>query len=218
MQSQKDSHIESGGTRSSEPTRGRTEIGDTPMNEKTDGDLRRARQAAWDRDTRRREFLTKALQHDAVQEAVTELLFDHVVLGKCHWTVVAASLEPILHEAYEVADEADWQAVARYIADPDAPVDDPAGSRRSKQGSVFDISLIRAFLRSVAEDPFVAERLRSRPEVSMEEGIFRTGAVRDEVTGAVRSGTEEDRNIIAGQLIAEAREVSGPAAAEGAAA
>jgi hypothetical protein len=52
----------------------------------------------------------------------------------------------------------------------------------------------------------------------MEEGFFRTGAVRGEVTGALRSGTEEDRNIIAGQLIAEAREVTGPAAADGAAA
>jgi hypothetical protein len=186
------------------------------MNDETG--TRAVRQARWDADTRRRAFLIKALQHDAVDEAVTELLFDHVVLGKCHWTVVAASLEPILHEVYEVADEADWQAVARHGADPGTPVDDPAGSRRSKQGSVFDIHLIRGFLRSVAEDPFVAERLRARPEVSMEEGFFRTGAVRDEVTGALRSGTEEDRNIIAGQLIAEAREVTGPAAADGAAA
>lgn len=188
------------------------------MNEKADGDLRRARQAAWDRDDRRRAFLTKALQHDAVEEAVTELLFDHVVLGKCHWTVVAASLEPILHEAYEVADPSDWAALALHVMDPDAPVVDPQGTRCSEQGHVFDIALIRGFLRTVADDPILAERLRSRPEIATPgiDPAYRIAAVKEEVTDALRSGTYEDRNIIAGQLIAEAREVTGPAASEGA--
>lgn len=190
------------------------------MNDRDNDDPRGSRRAAWDRDTRRRAFLMKALQHDAVEEAVTELLFDHVVLGKCHWTVVAASLEPILHEAYEVADPSDWTAVALHLMDPDAPFEDPPGARRSEQGSVFDVALIRSFLRTVAEDPILAERFRSRPEIATEgiDPALRVAAVKEEVTGALRSGTDEDRNIIAGQLIAEAREVTGPAAAEGAAA
>src|ERR1700744_2652659 len=54
--------------------------------------------AAWAAGEARRRSLLPALAHDAVDEAVTELLFDHVVRGRYHWTVVASSLAPILSE------------------------------------------------------------------------------------------------------------------------
>ncbi|MBS1892781.1 MAG: hypothetical protein JST59_15905, partial [Actinobacteria bacterium] len=56
----------------------------------------------------RRRMLLAALADEAVDDAVTELLFEHVVQGRLHWTVVANSLAPILSEVTEVADESDW--------------------------------------------------------------------------------------------------------------
>ncbi len=162
----------------------------------------------------RRRFLMAALAHDAADDAVTELLFDHVVRGRCHWTVVANSLEPILGEVAAVAEEADWIAVADHVLDPEAPAADPQGSRRSETGTVFDVALIRGFLGAVAEEPLVAERLSCRPDFwSPGAGpALRAAVVKEEVRGALRSGTDEDWNMIAGQLIAEARDVTGPAA------
>lgn len=155
-----------------------------------------------------------ALQHDAADDSVTGLLFDHVVLGRCHWTVVADSLEPILGEVAAVAEEADWVAVADHVLDPEAPIADPRGSRRSETGTGFDVALIRGFLRAVTEEPLVAERLSCRPDLwSPAAGpVLRATVVEAEVRGALRSGTDEDWNLIAGQLIAEARDVTGPAA------
>lgn len=162
----------------------------------------------------RRRFLIAALQHDAADEAVTELLFEHVVRGRHHRTVVANSLEPILGEVVAVAEEADWIAVADHVLDPEAPVADPQGSRHSKTGTEFDVALIRGFLRAVAEEPLLAERLSCRPDLwsSGADPALRAAVVEEEVRGTLRSGTEEDWNTIAGQLIAEAREVTGPAA------
>lgn len=155
-----------------------------------------------------------ALRHDATDDAVTGLLFEHVVRGRCHRTVVANSLEPILGDVAAAAEDADWTAVLDHVLDPEAPVADPQGSRRSETGTVFDVSLIRKFLRAVAEDPLVAERLSCRPDLwSPSAGpTLRAGVVQEEVRDALRSGTGEDWNMIAGQLIAEARAVTGPAA------
>lgn len=165
-------------------------------------------------DEERRRFLMAALQHDAADDAVTGLLFEHVVQGRYHWTVVANSLAPILSEVTAVADEADWIAVADHVLDPEAPVEDPQGSRRSEQGTDFTLALIRGFLRAVCEDPLVGERLGRRPEIGRRsfDPAFRAGALKEEVLDAFRSGTEEAWNTIAGQLIAEARDVTGPAA------
>lgn len=162
----------------------------------------------------RRRFLMTALGHDAVDDAVTELLFDHVVLGRYHWTVVATSLAPILSEVTEVADETDWAATADHVLDPEAPVTDPHGSRRSEQGTDFTVTLIRGFLRTLAGDPLLRARLRRRPEIERRgfDPEFRGGVLKEEMLDALRSGTEEDWNIAAGQLIAEAREVTGPGA------
>lgn len=111
----------------------------------------------------KRRFLTAALRHDAADDAVTELLFEHVVLGRYHRTVVADSLAPILGEVIEVADETDWAAVADHVLDPEAPVSDPPGSRCSEQGTDFTVALIREFLRAACKDPLVGERLGRRP-------------------------------------------------------
>ena len=173
--------------------------------------------AAWAAGEERRRFLLTALAHDAVDEAVTELLFDHVVRGRYHWTVVAGSLAPILSEVTMVADEADWIAVADHLLDPDAPVTDPPGSRRSQQGTDFSLDLIRGFLRAACADRILADRIERRPEIGRRgfDPALRAGVLKEEVLDAFRSGTEEDWNMIAGQLIAEAREVTGPAAKGG---
>lgn len=161
----------------------------------------------------RRRFLLAALQHDAVDDAVTELLFEHVVRGRYHWTVVAGSLAPILHEVVGVADETDWVAVADHVLDPEVPVSDPPGSRCSEEGTDFEVGLIRGFLRAVCEEPLVAERLACRAELwsPRATAVLRAAVVEEEVRRALCSGTEEDWNMIAGQLIREARDVTGPA-------
>ena len=173
-------------------------------------------EAVWAAGEARRRYLMTALAHDAADEAVTELLFDHVVRGRDHWTVVAGSLAPILSEVAMVADEADWIAVADHLLDPDAPAVDPAGSRRSQQGTDFPIALIRVPSGGLPH-PLVAGRIDRRPEIGRRgfDPALRAGMLKEEVFGAFRSGTEEDWNIIAGQLIAEAREVTGPAAKGG---
>lgn len=162
----------------------------------------------------RQRFLMAALQHDAADDAVTELLFEHVVRGRYHWTVVANSLAPILGKVAAVAEEVDWVAVADHVLDPEAPPADPPGSRRSETGTDFDVALIRGFLRAVAEEPLVAERLACRAELWAPgaTAALRAAVVEEEVRGALRAGTDEDWNMIAGQLIDEARDVTGPAA------
>lgn len=171
----------------------------------------------WTAGEERRRFLLAALTHGAVDDAVTELLFEHVVVGRYHRTVVAASLAPILSEVTQVADDADWAAAADHVLDPEAPVADPQDSRRSEQGADFTVALIRGFLRALADDPLMRERLRRRPEIGG-RGFppkYRGRALREETLDALRSGTDEDWRIVAGQLIAEARDVIGPAAKGG---
>jgi hypothetical protein len=59
-----------------------------------------------------RALLGRALGADAVDEEVDLLIFEHVVEGRLHPSVVAVSLAGVLRSAVEEADEADWQAVA----------------------------------------------------------------------------------------------------------
>jgi hypothetical protein len=65
-----------------------------------------------------RDFIVAALDHDAARDAVDELLFDHVVAGHLHSSVVAASLRPIVEEIIGAATPDDWQAITdELIAD-----------------------------------------------------------------------------------------------------
>jgi hypothetical protein len=59
-----------------------------------------------------RNFLTRTLADDAVAEQVTELLFEHVVQGRLHPSVIAATLPAYIDEVLQTATGEDWQAVA----------------------------------------------------------------------------------------------------------
>lgn len=58
------------------------------------------------------DFIQAALSHDAAADAADELIFDHVVAGRFHSSLVAESLRPIIDEILEAATREDWQAVA----------------------------------------------------------------------------------------------------------
>lgn len=59
-----------------------------------------------------RDFIRAGLEHDAVADSVHELLYEHVVAGRYHPTVVAASLRPMLVELLDAANESDWRQIA----------------------------------------------------------------------------------------------------------
>lgn len=59
-----------------------------------------------------RGFLKRALEDDAVADAVNELLFEHVVAGRYHPSVVAETLPSYIEEILGAARSEDWQAVA----------------------------------------------------------------------------------------------------------
>ena len=59
-----------------------------------------------------RAFLKRALEDDAVADPVNDLLFDHVVAGRFHPSVVAESLPGYVNEVLNAATREDWQAVA----------------------------------------------------------------------------------------------------------
>lgn len=58
-----------------------------------------------------RGFLKRALEDDAVADPVNELLFEHVVAGRYHPSVVAESLPSYINEILGAATREDWQAV-----------------------------------------------------------------------------------------------------------
>jgi hypothetical protein len=65
-----------------------------------------------------RQFILSALDHDAAQAAVDELVFDHVVADHVPASAVAGSLRPILDEILGAATWDDWQVIAnRLIVD-----------------------------------------------------------------------------------------------------
>jgi hypothetical protein len=59
-----------------------------------------------------RGFLKRALGDDALVDRVNDLLFDHVVGGRCHPSVVAEELSRQIGEVVFAARHEDWQAVA----------------------------------------------------------------------------------------------------------
>lgn len=59
-----------------------------------------------------RSFIEIALQHDAVNDTVTDMLHDHVVGGRYHPSVIAESLRPLIDEVLNTATTDDWQRVA----------------------------------------------------------------------------------------------------------
>jgi hypothetical protein len=59
-----------------------------------------------------RGFLKRVLADDAVADEVDELLFEHVVAGRYHPSVVAESLPGFLNDIIASAGMRDWQAIA----------------------------------------------------------------------------------------------------------
>jgi hypothetical protein len=59
-----------------------------------------------------RAFLARLLADDLLADAVNDLLFEHVVAGRYHPSVVAESLRPFVDEVLNTTTVADWQAVA----------------------------------------------------------------------------------------------------------
>jgi hypothetical protein len=59
-----------------------------------------------------RGFLKRALEDDAVADPVNELLFEYVVVGHLHSSVVAETLPSSIAEILGAATREDWQAVA----------------------------------------------------------------------------------------------------------
>lgn len=59
-----------------------------------------------------RDFLKRVLGEDVLADKVNDLLFDHVVTGRFHPTVVASSLPGFIDEILEAATREDWLAVA----------------------------------------------------------------------------------------------------------
>lgn len=58
------------------------------------------------------DFIRCALAHDAIADPVFELLYEHVVEGRPHSSIVASSLKPLIDEVLETATDEDWQTVA----------------------------------------------------------------------------------------------------------
>jgi hypothetical protein len=156
-----------------------------------------------------RPLLLRALGHEANEDGVADLLFDHVVLGRLHWTVVANSLPLIVEEALQVADEEDWAATVGHVLGHDRK--DPPGSRATRTGVVIDIATIRSFLRALVDEPQVRDRLRIAIRVALEgAGSHPVGEIlKEEVLDFFRSIDDGEWNVVAGQLIAEARAVNG---------
>lgn len=59
-----------------------------------------------------RDFLKRALEDDAVADPVNDLLFEHVVIGRFHPSVVAETLPGYINEILNAATREDSQAVA----------------------------------------------------------------------------------------------------------
>ncbi len=92
-----------------------------------------------------REFIVAALGHDAAQDAVDEVIFDHVVAGLGNPAAVAASLRPIVDEILDVATREDWQVIADgLIADArELERATASGSRRRLGDLLRQIFLVR---------------------------------------------------------------------------
>ncbi len=85
------------------------------MQTATPTDTRTSEQGTTFRPEQIRSFILDALQHDTAADATNELLFEHVVGGKYHPSVVAESLRPIINEVLGAATFDDWTAVAEEL-------------------------------------------------------------------------------------------------------
>jgi hypothetical protein len=163
-----------------------------------------------------REPLLRALNHDAVADAVTELLFEHVVGGRYEHSEVAGLLRLRIQDPFHAATGEDWQALAEAYAasagdlDPAALGETGAGRVHEYDGTRFDVGLLREFLATLLADQASADRIadatagaggHEAPPSVIAKGL-RSAAAR-----ALLSPSKEDWGAVADQLIAQAREI-----------
>jgi hypothetical protein len=165
-----------------------------------------------------RDLLVRALGHDAVEDAVTELLFEHVVGGRYERAAVAGLLRLRIQDALHASTGEDWQAIAEnFIAevgdlDPAALGETGGGRVHEFDGTTFDVGLVREFLAMLLADPTSADRVA--------EAIERAGGIaapasriarelRSALAGFLLAPSAEDWGAVADQLIAQAREIDG---------
>jgi hypothetical protein len=81
-----------------------------------------------------REFLLAALSHDAVTDAVDAMLFEHVIEGRFHPSVITENLRPLITEVLDVAELEDWQYVSdKLIAEAREALTGDTGSTPSQE-------------------------------------------------------------------------------------
>jgi hypothetical protein len=165
-----------------------------------------------------RDLLVRALNHDAVEDAVTELLFEHVVGGRYDRSAAAALLRLRIQDALHAATGEDWQAIAEAYAADDGDLDPAAlgetggGHVHEFDGTSFDVGLVREFLAMLLADPATADRVA--------EAVERAGGIatpasriarelRSAVAAFLIAPSAEDWTAVADQLIAQAREIDG---------
>lgn len=163
-----------------------------------------------------RDLLLRALSHDAVEDAVTELLFEHVVGGRYERSDVAALLRLRAQDPLHAATGEDWEAIADAYAanggdlDPVALGETGSGRVHEFDGSRFDVGLMREFLATLLADPASADRIaeatagaggHEAPPSVIARGL------RTAVAGILLAPSKEDWGAVADQLIAQAREI-----------
>jgi hypothetical protein len=163
-----------------------------------------------------RDLLVRALGHDAVEDAVTELLFEHVVGGRHERAEVAGLLRLRIQDALHATTGEDWQAIAENFVANDGDLDPAAlgetggGRVHEFDGTTFDVGLVREFLAMLLADPASADRVA--------EAVERAGGIeappsriarelRSAVAGFLLAPSAEDWAAVADQLIAQAREI-----------
>ena len=96
-----------------------------------------------------------------------------------------------------------------------APVEPAASQRRTEQGNVIDIALIRGFLKRALEDDAVADPVNDLLFEHVVAGRFHPSVVAENLPGYINeileTATREDWQAVADELIAEAREIDGEA-------
>lgn len=165
-----------------------------------------------------RDLLLRALHHDAVEDAVTEVLFEHVVGGRYERSEIAALLRLKIQDVLHAATGEDWEAIAKAYAANDGDLDpveigaSGAGRVHEFDGTRFDVGLVRGFLASVLVDPASADRVG---EATARAGGLEApppkiaAGLRSATAGTLRAASEEDWNVVTDQLISQAREIDG---------
>jgi hypothetical protein len=163
-----------------------------------------------------RELLLRAFNHDAVADAVTELLFEHVVGGRYERSEVAGLLRLRIQDPFHAATGEDWEALAEAYAasagdlDPAALGDTGAGRVHEYDGTRFDVGLLREFLATLLADKASVDRVADATAEAGGHAAPPPVIARELRLTAARvllAPSKEDWGAVADQLIAQAREI-----------